>query len=110
VVSYIPTFIFFTLSAMTGLIMYAYFEGCDPIQAGVIERPDQMIPLLVIKVFQEVPGMAGLFVSAVVSGALRYFLFSDAFGVNFLHSVFPTINITKCKMAENSKPAVQRAF
>jgi len=72
VVSYIPTFIFFLLSALTGLIMYAYFEGCDPMKAGTIERPDQMIPLLVIKVFQDIPGMAGLFVSAAVSGALRY--------------------------------------
>jgi len=55
--------------------MYAYFEGCDPMEAGIIERPDQMIPLLVIKVFQDVPGMTGLFVSAAVSGTLRYFSF-----------------------------------
>jgi len=55
--------------------MYAYFEGCDPIKAGMIESPDQMIPLLVIKVFKEVPGMAGLFVAAAVSGTLRYFSF-----------------------------------
>jgi len=43
VVSYIPTFIFFLLSALTGLIMYAYFEGCDPMKAGTIERPDDSI-------------------------------------------------------------------
>jgi len=54
--------------------MYAYFEGCDPIQAGLIQRPDQMIPLLVAKVFRDTPGMAGLFVSAAVSGTLRYFI------------------------------------
>ena len=53
--------------------MYAYFEGCDPLKAGQISKPDQMIPLLVIKVFQTVPGMAGVFASAVISGALRYF-------------------------------------
>jgi len=56
-----------------GLVMYAYFEGCDPLKAGQISKPDQMIPLLVIKVFQTVPGMAGVFASAVISGALRYF-------------------------------------
>jgi len=72
-VSYIPTFTFLSLSVVTGLAMYAYFEGCDPIQAGIIDRADQMIPFLVARVFRDVPGMAGLLVSAAVSGTLRYF-------------------------------------
>jgi len=75
VVSYIPTFLFFFLTATMGLVMYAYFEGCDPLISRKVSKPDQMIPLLVINVFRNAPGMAGLFASAVVSGALRYFLF-----------------------------------
>jgi len=73
VVSYVPTFTFISLSALTGLTMYAYFEGCDPIKAGIVQKADQMIPLLVAKVFRDVPGMSGLFVSAALSGTLRYF-------------------------------------
>ena len=83
--SFIPTFTFLSLSVVTGLTMYAYFEGCDPIQAGTIQRPDQMIPLLVAKVFQDMPGMTGLFVSAAVSGTLRYFFYYKLCFMFFLH-------------------------
>ena len=70
VVSYIPTFIFFLLSALTGLIMYAYFEGCDPMKAGTIERPDDSI--ISDQSFPRHTRNGRLFVSAAVSGALRY--------------------------------------
>jgi len=59
------------MAALTGLIMYAYFEGCDPVPAGVLTKEDQMVPFLVVKVFRNMPGMAGLFVSAALSGTLR---------------------------------------
>jgi len=51
--------------------MYAYFEGCDPLKAGVISKPDQLMPLFILQIFADYPGMAGLFVSAAFSGTLR---------------------------------------
>ena len=51
--------------------MYAYYETCDPVQSGKVEKPDQMMPYMVLDIFQDLPGMAGLFVAASFSGTLR---------------------------------------
>nr|CAB3266301.1 sodium/iodide cotransporter-like [Phallusia mammillata] len=70
VLSIVPSVIFFSMAAMIGCVMYAYFEGCDPLKTGEIEKPDQLLPYMVVKIFKNVPGMAGLFVSAAFSGAM----------------------------------------
>ena len=59
------------LSALTGCAMFAYFEKCDPVSNGTLEKVDQTITHLVVQVFHDAPGMAGLFVSAAYSGMLR---------------------------------------
>jgi len=51
--------------------MYAYFEGCDPLKSGKIDKSDQLLPYLVVHVFENFPGLAGLFISAAFSGTLR---------------------------------------
>ena len=58
-------------STFNGCAMYAYFEGCDPVLAGRVEKVDQTVPYLVMEIFSNAPGMAGLFVSAAYSGMLR---------------------------------------
>ena len=35
-------------AAMAGLIMYAYYHSCDPLQAGFISAKDQLAPYLVL--------------------------------------------------------------
>ena len=57
-----------------GLAMYAYYETCDPFMQGRLKKIDQLIPNLVVEIFQDFPGMAGLFVSAVYCGTLRWVL------------------------------------
>jgi len=57
-------------SALNGVGMYAFFEGCDPRKSGVFEDKNQYIPYLVVRLFEKAPGMAGLFVSAAYSGML----------------------------------------
>jgi len=66
-----PTAIFMLISCLNGATMYAYYENCDPVQSGKVEKPDQMMPYMVLDIFRDVPGMAGLFVAAAFSGALR---------------------------------------
>ena len=51
--------------------MFSYFKGCDPIKSGEIKFADQLIPLMVVKLFKNLPGFAGLFVSSIYSGMLR---------------------------------------
>ena len=59
-------------SALNGVSMYAYFEGCDPLKSGVFKDRNQYVPHLVVRLFENAPGMAGLFVSAAYSGMLRF--------------------------------------
>nr|XP_026696729.1 sodium-coupled monocarboxylate transporter 2-like [Ciona intestinalis] len=66
----LPNVGFTLIAVMTGCAMYAYYETCDPVLNGEVAKPDQLLPHLVVDIFQEVPGMAGLFVSAAFSGTL----------------------------------------
>lgn len=59
------------ISTTCGCLMYAYFRGCDPTLSGQINFEDQTVPFLVLNVFRDVPGIAGLFVSAAYSAMLR---------------------------------------
>ena len=59
------------VGVINGAAMYAYFENCDPIESGELEEPDQMLPLMVLEIFYDLPGMAGVFVAASFSGTLR---------------------------------------
>ena len=59
------------LSALTGSAMFAYFETCDPVSSGKLQKIDQTVPYIVVEVFRDAPGMAGLFVAAAYSGMLR---------------------------------------
>lgn len=69
--SMFPSVIFVGIAIWSGATMYAYYEDCDLIMSGKIEKPDQMIPYMVMEIFQDLPGMAGLFVAAAFSGTLR---------------------------------------
>ena len=63
--------LFIALAVLTGAAMYAYYEDCDPLMLEKIEKPDQMMPYMVLEIFQDLPGMAGLYVAAAFSGSLR---------------------------------------
>jgi len=70
VVFQVILFVLLFNSAMNGLGMYAYFEGCDPLLSGEFKDRNQYVPYLVMKLFRDFPGMTGLFVSAAYSGML----------------------------------------
>ena len=55
---------------LTGLVMYAFFRRCDPILAGAVSKPDQMLPYFMMKVCTQIPGLPGLFIAGIFSGAL----------------------------------------
>ena len=71
IVASIPMVLLKVLSAITGCAMFAYFETCDPVSSGVLTKVDQTVAFLVVQVFEDAPGMAGLFVAAAYSGMLR---------------------------------------
>lgn len=67
----IPGFIVLNaLCTFTGLILYARYYNCDPVKSGQVEAQDQMLPLFVMELLGDLPGLPGLFVAGVFSGAL----------------------------------------
>ncbi|KAH6931641.1 hypothetical protein HPB50_026245 [Hyalomma asiaticum] len=59
-----------SLSCLAGLVIYAHYADCDPLKAGKISNPDQLVPYFVMKTMNAVPGLPGLFVACVFSSAL----------------------------------------
>ncbi|KAK3586083.1 hypothetical protein CHS0354_033206 [Potamilus streckersoni] len=58
------------LCCFIGIVMYAFYRHCDPVKFGLVSQADQLLPLFVMDVMGNVPGVPGLFVAALFSGAL----------------------------------------
>lgn len=73
------------------MIIYTYYQGCDPVKSGKIQKLDQILPLFVMEVASkvnereiisrkyltlisflchQVPGLPGLFIAGIFSAAL----------------------------------------
>ncbi|XP_078082198.1 sodium-coupled monocarboxylate transporter 1-like [Mustelus asterias] len=57
-------------ACMCGLVMYAIYETCDPMEANRISNSNQMTPLLVLDILAHIPGAPGLFIASAFSGTL----------------------------------------
>ncbi|XP_045847431.1 sodium/iodide cotransporter [Meles meles] len=57
-------------AAGCGIIMFTIYVDCDPLLAGRISAPDQYMPLLVLDIFEDLPGVPGLFLACAYSGTL----------------------------------------
>ncbi|XP_046581754.1 LOW QUALITY PROTEIN: sodium-coupled monocarboxylate transporter 1-like [Haliotis rubra] len=67
----IGVIILLTIVCLAGIIIFAYYaqKGCDPLSAEYISNSNQLIPYFVMEVLGY-PGLPGLFVSCLFSGAL----------------------------------------
>ncbi|RVE54442.1 hypothetical protein evm_000927 [Chilo suppressalis] len=63
------TFIVF-ICAYCGLLAFATYYECDPLDSKLTLAKDQLLPLLVMDVLSEWKGMPGIFVTGVFSAAL----------------------------------------
>lgn len=62
--------VIWTLATMSGLAIFATYAGCDPLASGLIKRQDEIVPHFVAEYFAHIPGLGGLFLACVLSGAL----------------------------------------
>ncbi|KAG8517325.1 Sodium/iodide cotransporter [Galemys pyrenaicus] len=53
-----------------GIVMFTLYVDCDPLLSGRISAPDQYMPLLVLDIFEDLPGIPGLFLACAYSGTL----------------------------------------
>ena len=60
------------LASLEGVVVYAYFfnKGCDPIAAKFLKNLNQIIPFTVMDLFSGIPGLPGLFISALAAASL----------------------------------------
>uniref|UniRef100_A0A4Y0BVI2 Sodium-coupled monocarboxylate transporter 1 n=1 Tax=Anopheles funestus TaxID=62324 RepID=A0A4Y0BVI2_ANOFN len=66
-----------------GLLIYATFYDCDPLTTGLAKAKDQLLPVLLMKVLGNYPGLAGLFISGIFSASLS----SLSTGLNSLSAI-----------------------
>jgi len=58
------------LCSWIGMMIYAKYYDCDPVQAGIVRSPDQLLPLFVMEVLGDYPGVPGLLVAGLTCGSL----------------------------------------
>jgi Na+/proline symporter len=59
-----------SVSCYNGLLVYATYYDCDPLTTGLAKAKDQLLPLMVMESFHDIPGLAGFFVAGVFAAAL----------------------------------------
>ncbi|GAB0089038.1 hypothetical protein DMENIID0001_035160 [Sergentomyia squamirostris] len=70
VMFYVIYSVLMLLCVLTGLIIYAYYENCDPVSSGIVREPDQIVPLFVMELAHHLSGLSGIFVAGIVAGCL----------------------------------------
>ncbi|CAC5405547.1 SLC5A6 [Mytilus coruscus] len=55
-----------------GIVAYSYYHtlGCDPLKSKQITNPNQIVPYMVMDIFNSLPGMPGLFMASLFSASL----------------------------------------
>ncbi|XP_076633503.1 putative sodium-dependent multivitamin transporter [Colletes latitarsis] len=54
----------------SGLAIYTQYRNCDPLASGRINSNDQLMPLYVMDMLSEYPGVPGLFIAGIFSAGL----------------------------------------
>ncbi|XP_015763492.1 PREDICTED: sodium-coupled monocarboxylate transporter 1-like isoform X2 [Acropora digitifera] len=72
-----------SVTALAGLVLYAFYVSCDPISAGEIHAGDEILPYFVIEVLGKFHGIPGVFVATLFCGTLS----TVASGLNALAAV-----------------------
>lgn len=63
--------LFISVCCFAGLLLFHYYQHCDPLWAKQIKSTDQMMPLYVMQSMGYVLGFPGLFLAGVCGAALR---------------------------------------
>lgn len=60
------------LAVLEGAVMFGYYynQGCDPLESKRLNNQNQLIPAMVVDIFNEIPCMPGLFLASLFSASL----------------------------------------
>ncbi|KAL7728675.1 hypothetical protein ACLKA6_004056 [Drosophila palustris] len=86
-------------NAFAGIIMFARYYGCDPMLAGLVSKPDKLMPFFIQDIMGSLPGMPGLFISCVFSASLSSLSASlnSLAGVVYFDYIKPHIRHTEAR-------------
>ncbi|XP_033759489.1 sodium-dependent multivitamin transporter-like [Pecten maximus] len=64
--------VFHVIIGYLGILIYSYYNTlrCDPVTGGFISNFNQIVPYFVLDVLRSLPGLSGVFISCLFSGAL----------------------------------------
>ncbi|XP_017026629.1 sodium-coupled monocarboxylate transporter 2 isoform X1 [Drosophila kikkawai] len=88
-----------SFTCFAGIIMFAYYYGCDPVQAGLVSKADKLMPFFIQDIMGHLMGMPGVFISCVFSASLSSLSASlNSFaGVVYFDYIKPRINHTEAR-------------
>nr|NP_001189331.1 uncharacterized protein Dmel_CG2187, isoform B [Drosophila melanogaster]NP_651890.1 uncharacterized protein Dmel_CG2187, isoform A [Drosophila melanogaster]AAB39701.1 unknown [Drosophila melanogaster]AAF57192.1 uncharacterized protein Dmel_CG2187, isoform A [Drosophila melanogaster]ADV37421.1 uncharacterized protein Dmel_CG2187, isoform B [Drosophila melanogaster] len=86
-------------NTISGIIMFARYYGCDPMLAGLVSKPDKMMPFFVQDIMGHLAGMPGVFISCVFSAALSSLsaTLNSLAGVVYFDYIKPRIRHTEAR-------------
>lgn len=58
------------MCCLSGYLLYAKYYNCDPLLTNLAKESDQLVPLLVMDILRDLPGLPGLFIAGIFSAAL----------------------------------------
>ena len=58
------------ICSFSGIVLYAWFDGCDPVASGQITSFDQVIPHFARVRMSKIPGLGGFLISGIFSASL----------------------------------------
>lgn len=101
-------FIIMAVNCFTGIIMFARYYGCDPMLAGMVSKPDKMMPFFIQDIMGKLMGMPGLFISCVFSAALSTLsaTLNSLAGVIYFDYIRPFIRHTEARANALMKLAI----
>lgn len=59
-----------SLTALSGLVLYAVYYKCDPVSTGAIDTYDKIMPYFAVDKMSKFPGLIGLFIAGIFSASL----------------------------------------
>lgn len=92
----------------TGALAYAFYYKCDPTTTGLAQAKDQIVPVYIMKVLENYPGLAGVFVSGVFSAALSSLSSSLNSLAAVIHEDFVK-KLSKAPLTEKQSALVMRS-
>ncbi|KAL4230625.1 Sodium-dependent multivitamin transporter [Mactra antiquata] len=98
------------ISMFLGVAIFAYVQrnGCDPISSGDIENPNQIVPFIMMELFNKFRGVPGLFIAALTAASLS--TISSALNGLAAVACIDVLKVAKPDITESTATKLSKVF